>query len=458
MKTFRYINNSIWSLIIICGILIAGCSGDDDEQGPAPTAAFEIGENSTLVQGETVFFNSTSTNAFSYKWAFGDGNASEGKNVTHVYELPGTYTVTLEASGSGQRDVTSQEIIIAGLIPQTSFSVVNDSDLRVATAVQFVNETVNGLSYVWEFGDADNSTSTDENPTFTYTQAGDYDVTLTSTGTGGESSVTMTITVNPNNFELYFIDNTNGKIRKIDLNDPTTIIDVFNLSGYSFGLTYDPDFDELYYSDDDVYAIYRNSIDGSNEVEIASGLGSPRDIALDLNNDRLFFSDRFTDEIVEVNVNDGTFSALYSTADDATFQLPVGLDLHNGVLYGTAVEIDAEAVWTGSVDGGNLTRIIDYTDGGYGYGLEVDKINDKIYFDDTEGNRILRADLDGTNIEQVGTTSDRVYGIAINNETGKYYFASRDGVIKEANLDGTEEVVLIDTTVDIRGLIIRQSN
>ncbi|MEQ8927547.1 MAG: PKD domain-containing protein [Fulvivirga sp.] len=457
MKT--YIKNNLWLMALLLSlVIIGGCSDDDNELGPAPTADFTIAESSILKQGEEVMFTASSSNAFSFKWSFGDGNVAVGKAVTHVYSGPGTFTVTLEASGNGQRDIATQEVVIEGLIPETAFSVENSDDLRVSTTVQFINETVNGLSFVWDFGDVNNSTSTEENPTFIYTEAGDYDVTLTATGTGGESSSTVTITINPNDFELYFINNTDLKVQKINLNDPETVVDVFDLPGFSFGLAYDPEFDELYFSDDDVFKVFRNSINGGNQVEITDGLNGPRDIALDIANNRLFVTERSSDQITEVDISTGTKNTVYSVADDSFFLLPVGLDLYDGNLFATAVDFDAETVWTGSVDGSGISKIIDYGSGGFGYGLEIDKVNEKIYFDDNDGGNILRADLDGTNIESVGSPSDRVYGIAINNETGKFYFASRDGIIKEANLDGTDEKVLVDTTVDIRGLIIRKSN
>ena len=63
-------------------------------------------------------------------------------------------------------------------VPTASFSYnIDGSD------VQFVNESENGTSYEWNFGDNEflPSTSTEENPTFTYIMDGSYTVTLTVT-------------------------------------------------------------------------------------------------------------------------------------------------------------------------------------------------------------------------------------------------------------------------------------
>jgi len=446
------------SFFVAALLILNGCSEDDTDLGPAPEANFSVDAGSILKQGEEVTFINESSGGKSFLWSFGDGETAYGVNATHIYTAPGDYTVTLEASANGKRSIKTVSIAIEGLTPEAEFSIENEGQLKVAQPVQFVNESIDAISYLWDFGDDSNSTSTEESPTFTYGSPGDYDVTLTATGTGGSKSITKSITVNPNNFELYFIDNDAGKIRKIDLNNPSTAVDVFNLPGFSFGLSYDKVNEHFYYADDDAKTILRNDIAGGNEVEITDLLTDPRDIALDIDNDRLFVMEKTADRITEVSLGDGSKSTVYSVSDDADFLLPVGLDLFNGDLFATAVDIGAETVWTGNVDGSGITRIVDYGNGGYGYSIQVDQVNNKIYFDDHDGGVLLRADLDGSNIETIGSSSDKVFGIAINNETGKVYWASQDGVIKVANLDGTEEEVVLDVAADVRGLIIRKSN
>ncbi|MDW3212034.1 MAG: PKD domain-containing protein [Reichenbachiella sp.] len=451
------INNiKYFFFMALVATLVAGC--EEEDEVIAPKAMFSISEESVLEELAEIEFINNSDEASSYLWSFGDGQTYVGKNATHVYENKGDYTVTLKANNDGQRELYSQSITIVGLVPTVAFTVADNDALKVAQAVVFTNETENGLSYSWEFGDADNSTSTEENPTFTYDAPGDYTVTLTATGSGGTSSASTTITVSPNNFELYFIDNDAGKLRKIDLNNPTIAVDVFDLPGFCMGLAYDATNEEFYYSDDDNGILYRNDLDGTAETSLVTGLNGPRAIALDIANSYAYVNEKTDNQITRVDLTDNSTITFYSDADDADFVAPVGLDIYNGDLYATAVEIDAETVWKGNITSIDLTRIVDYSAGGYGYGLAVDTVNGKVYFDDTDGSKILRCDTDGSNIEEVGTTADRVYGIAINAETGKYYAVDRNGVLKVANLDGTEESTLIDLAVDVRGLILRKAN
>jgi len=73
-----------------------------------PTAAFEVTTN-----GNTVTFNSSSTNAASLLWNFGDGNTGTGQSTTHTYATGGVYNVTLNASNAFcSRSVT--EVVSVG--------------------------------------------------------------------------------------------------------------------------------------------------------------------------------------------------------------------------------------------------------------------------------------------------------------------------------------------------------
>lgn len=369
MKAYKYI---LYTLLLVAGLGFTACE-DDDGPGPAPSAGFNVQGGGPFQVNTPVSFENTSTNAFSYLWSFGDGNTSIEENPTHTYTVPGEYTVTLKAEGSGQRSLDSQ-----------------------------------------------------------------------------------TITIEASDFRMYFIDNDAGKVRSFLTRDPGSVRDEFDLQGFSFGLAYDEVNEQFYYSDDDNLAVYRVDKDGSNEVLIADGFSGPRDIALDVANDRIFVTDRSADAIVEVDLTDNSTSTLYSVDDDEFFLLPVGLDLHDGFLYATAVDFDAETVWKGALNGSGIEKIINYSQGGFGYGIEIDKENDRIYFDDSDTGSILSAALDGSDIQEVGSTSDRAYGIAINNQENLVFWATRDGIVKQAGLDGSNESQLTDLGVDVRGIVLIQ--
>ena len=72
---------------------------------PAPVASF-TGAPTTITEGASVSFNNQSTNATAYSWSFAGGSpaSSTAANPTVSYNTPGTYSVTLTATGAGGTD------------------------------------------------------------------------------------------------------------------------------------------------------------------------------------------------------------------------------------------------------------------------------------------------------------------------------------------------------------------
>jgi PKD repeat protein len=73
--------------------------------------------------------------------------------------------------------------------------------------INFVNNSTNATSYLWDFGDG--TTSTEQGPTHVYTLPGTYQLKLTATGPTGSKTVCRVIsleTLNPNAsaFTYYF--------------------------------------------------------------------------------------------------------------------------------------------------------------------------------------------------------------------------------------------------------------
>jgi PKD repeat protein len=61
---------------------------------------------------EPVSFTNSSVLADGYVWDFGDGSTSTETTPTHAWTLPGTYTVTLTASGGNCTDMATVEITV----------------------------------------------------------------------------------------------------------------------------------------------------------------------------------------------------------------------------------------------------------------------------------------------------------------------------------------------------------
>ena len=146
------------------------------------TAANACQFNTVQFVNQTAASSGNTVNA--YFWSFGDGGTSAASDPTHVYSLPGTYTVKLKAVtltgcvDSTTRTITINPAPVAGFTANTT--CLNDNMVFTNTSTVFTGNITN---YFWNFGD--NTTSVLANPVHKYTTAGTYNVTLTVTSDSG---------------------------------------------------------------------------------------------------------------------------------------------------------------------------------------------------------------------------------------------------------------------------------
>jgi len=132
-----------------------------------------------------------SANASSYLWDFGDGNSSTATNASNTYTNAGTYSVMLTASGLGGTNALTRTNYILVLYPPPVPDFAGEPTNGVAPlGVSFTNLSANATSYIWDFGDGNNSTNS--NPINLYTNGGSFTVTLTALGAGGTNSIVRT--------------------------------------------------------------------------------------------------------------------------------------------------------------------------------------------------------------------------------------------------------------------------
>jgi PKD repeat protein len=93
-------------LLLAATLFISSCS-DDDDAPAAPTASFTY-----EADGKEVTFTSTSQNAKTYEWDFGDGGTSTEANPVHIYDAYGEYTVKLKVKGDGGETTSLPDVIL----------------------------------------------------------------------------------------------------------------------------------------------------------------------------------------------------------------------------------------------------------------------------------------------------------------------------------------------------------
>ncbi|PKP50733.1 MAG: hypothetical protein CVT94_00905 [Bacteroidetes bacterium HGW-Bacteroidetes-11] len=175
---------------------------------PPPAVAFII-TSGTCVSQPITFEPDPAvmdlTSIASYTWNFGDGTpVSNSPAPTHVYNVAGTFQVTLTVvNNNGCSNSITQQVNI-GAVPVAAFTFTSGcsggltrfNDLSYAVT----GEPITG--WYWTFNDPNavpgTDTSTLKNPYYQYSAQGLYNVTLTATSASGCSgSITMAVQIFP---------------------------------------------------------------------------------------------------------------------------------------------------------------------------------------------------------------------------------------------------------------------
>ena len=156
---------------------------------PPPPAADFSGSPLTGIAPLAVSFTDTTANPVTaWSWDFGDGGSATVQNPSYSYASPGTYTVSLTATGPGGSDAETKAdyIVVAPFIPTANFTGSPTSGVNPLT-VSFTDLSTGVVTgWQWDFGDS--STATLQSPTYTYLSPGTYTVTLMVSGPGGNDT------------------------------------------------------------------------------------------------------------------------------------------------------------------------------------------------------------------------------------------------------------------------------
>lgn len=340
--------------------------------------------------------------------------------------------------------------------PQASSGfTANKTTAEIGEEILFTNTSENATAFKWSFGDG--TTSKEISPKKTYSSSGTFVVSLLSTGAGGSTVFSEEINVLPDP-ELFYVEAGPGTISRFGLSSPDKAKLFLDASGFSgAGLAYDDVHEKIYFSDFEVTGegkIWRINLDGTDLEEIVGGLFDPYQVALDVAGGKVYWAeDVDEDDIAHIGrANlDGTDMEYIVSLEGAAFT-GVSLDVENNKMY--YYDYWLEDIYVANLDGTEATPIIQ---GVYGYSLYVDTVNDKIYFDEQRAKSLLRADLDGSNVETIDNNGTRIYGFAIDHEKGKLYWSGRDsGAITQANLDGSHKLVIKSGLSSPRGLFLKK--
>ena len=241
----------------------------------------------------------------------------------------------------------------------------------------------------------------------------------------------------------------NGGIQRVNL-DGTNVEDLITTGLRTpYRIALDIVGGKMYWTDWDAFKIQRANLDGSNVQDLLTGLYFPHGIALDIAGGKMYWTDRGRDKIQRANLNGSNVEDLVTQG----LKSPRGiaLDVAASKMYWT--DWRTKKIQRANLDGTNvedlITSITSELDSPDDIALDV--ASGKMYwthtnFDSTThkfiNGKIQRANLDGSNVQDLLTGLKFPFGIALDIAGGKMYWTD-SGTVQRANLDGSNVEDLI---------------
>jgi gliding motility-associated-like protein len=151
-------------------------------------------------------------------WTFGDGGTDNTcSNARHCYSVAGLYNVTYAVTDihgcKGSKTIPDFINVLPN--PIAAFTASPQPTTIIAPTISFTDNSINAVSWLWNFGNPADSTSVLQNPKFTYLDTGCFTVQLIVTAANGCTDLTKSpICIQPE-FTFYapntFTPNGDGK-------------------------------------------------------------------------------------------------------------------------------------------------------------------------------------------------------------------------------------------------------
>lgn len=127
-----------------------------------------------------IFFDNLSfpiDSTYQIDWTFGDGGTSVDISPTHLYDSVGLYTVSVDITSplGCQTDTTFVDLINVRPSPTAGFSFSPDEPSNFRPDIDFIDESIESVAWIWEFDEFGFSPA--QNPSFTFPDTGMFNVT-----------------------------------------------------------------------------------------------------------------------------------------------------------------------------------------------------------------------------------------------------------------------------------------
>ena len=175
--------------------------------------------------------------------------------------------------------------------------------------------------------------------------------------------------------------------------------------------------------------IHRVDLDGSNHVELATiRAGVPLNLTIDAAGKKLYWTDS-RGRIRRANVNGQQVRNVIQNLNSLKL---IALDIVNSNMYYTV----SNSLWRSNLNGKNKKELL--TDLIQPGNLVI--ADSKIYWTQKTSAKlggVKRADLDGTNVEELISSQTLPFGVGVDSANSKLYWTNSRGGIQRSNLDGS---------------------
>jgi hypothetical protein len=230
-----------------------------------------------------------------------------------------------------------------------------------------------------------------------------------------------------------------GRIRRarMDGSDASDVLTAPILVGH--GITIDRLAGKVYWTNGFMGDVRRAALNGANVETLVTGLIEPWGIAVHDDPPALLVTDIEGQQLWRANP-DGTGAAVLPTS--AAYPKGIALDRPQNRLFVMVVA----AIMSCDLDGLNTQTLISSGVSPFA-AIALDSLRDQMYW--TESNKIRRANLDGSGLQDVITRSVprsgvlyRPVGLVVDSPRGKLYWTDEDYGVRGANLNGTADWTL----------------
>lgn len=136
-----------------------------------------------LEQGMPVHFSDSTRYADTWLWEFGNGDISEKRSGSYVFEQSGKYQVRLTVNGEYEKRFMVNVRSKAKNDGENALVKIMAPDYALQNEIIAFHGVGNSKEWRWQFGETGMLDSQDKHPLYSYSEPGIYEITLTTEDT-----------------------------------------------------------------------------------------------------------------------------------------------------------------------------------------------------------------------------------------------------------------------------------